>query len=73
MLDQKGQSDMLRKLGVASDEIDGHNVTEEKIITCIKDMDLHYEERYQKVKQLSEKIKNEKGLEVAVRYIGEII
>ena len=73
VLDQKGQSDMLRKLGVASDEIDGHNVTEEKIITCIKDMDLHYEERYQKVKQLSEKIKNEKGLEVAVRYIGEII
>jgi len=36
-------------------------------------MELHYEERYQKVKQLSEKIRNEKGLEVAVRYIGEII
>ena len=27
VLDQKGQSDMLIKLGVASDEIDGHNVT----------------------------------------------
>lgn len=73
VLDQKGQSDMLIKLGVASDEIDGHNVTEDKIISCIKDMELHYEERYQKVTQLSEKIRNEKGLEVAVRYIGEVI
>ena len=73
VLDQKGQSDMLIKLGVASDEIDGHNITEDKIISCIKDMELHYEERYQKVKQLSEKIRNEKGLEVAVRYISEII
>ena len=73
VLDQKGQSDMLIKLGVASDEIDGHNVTEDKIISCIKDMELHYEERYKKVTQLSEKIRNEKGLEVAVRYIGEVI
>ena len=73
VLDQKGQADMLRKLGVASEEIDGHNVTEDRIISCIKDMELHYEERYQKAKLLSEKIKKEKGLEVAVRYIGEII
>lgn len=73
VLDQRGQADMLIKLGVATEEIDGHNVTEEKIISCIKDMELHYEERYQKVKQLSEKIKNEKGLETAVRYINEII
>ena len=73
VLDQKGQADMLKKLGVATDEIDGHNVTEEKIISCIKDMELHYEERYQKVKQLPEKIKKERGLEAAVRYIGEII
>lgn len=73
VLDQKRQSDILIKLGVASDEINGHNITEDKIISCIKDMELHYEERYQKVKQLSEKIRNEKGLEVAVRYISEII
>ncbi len=39
VLDQKGQSDMLLKLGVASDEIDGHKVTEDKIISCIKDME----------------------------------
>ena len=73
VLDQKRQSDILIKLGVASDEINGHNITEDKIISCIKDMELHYEERYHKVKQLSEKIRNEKGLEVAVRYISEII
>ena len=60
-------------LGVASDEIDGHNITEDKIISCIKDMELHYEERYQKVKQLSEKIRNEKGLEVAPMTAYEIV
>ena len=36
-------------------------------------MEMHYEERYHKVKEISEKIRNEKGLEVAVRYISEII
>ena len=73
VLDQKGQSDMLIKLGVASDEINGHNVTEDKIISCIKDMEMHYEERYQRAKLISERIKDENGLEVTVRYISEII
>lgn len=73
VLDQRGQADMLKKLGVATDVLDGHKLTEEKIITCIEDMKLNYEERSRNVKQLSEKMKKENGLQVAVNYIKEII
>lgn len=73
VLDQKGQSDMLVKLGVATRELDGHHLTEADIVSRIQDMELHYEERYEKVKGLSEQIRAEKGLEKAVHYIGEVI
>lgn len=73
VLDQKGQADMLVKLGVACSPIDGHDLSEDKIASSIQDMEQHYEERYQKVKQLSEKISEEKGLEKAVNYIRKVI
>lgn len=72
-LDQKGQADMLVKLGVASPEIDGHCLTEADVVDRIQDMEQHYEERYQKVKELSRKIREENGLERAAECIDEVI
>lgn len=73
VLDQKGQADMLEKHGVACKALDGHKLTEEGIVAAINDMQSHYDERYQKVRELSEKIREEKGLEYSVEYIIDIL
>ncbi len=72
VLDQKGQADMLEKLGVAGKALDGHKLTENDIVLAIEDTKNHYDERYARVKKLSEKIRAEKGLECATRYICDL-
>ncbi|MDD3796762.1 MAG: glycosyltransferase [Lachnospiraceae bacterium] len=69
VLDQMGFADLLYKLGVAGKPINGNKMKEEEVADRIRDMELHYEERTRKVRELSEKIKQENGLQNAVELI----
>lgn len=71
VLDQIGFADSLFKLGVAGKPIDGNKVTEADVTERIRDMELHYEERAAKARELSKKIKRENGLQNAVKLIKE--
>lgn len=73
VLDQKGQAEMLIKLGVAGKMIDGHDFTEADIVNAIEDMDKNYQDRNQKVKEVSAKIRKENGIENAVKYVDRLL
>lgn len=73
VLDQMGFADLIFKLGVASEPINGNKMTEAEVIERIQDMELHYEERALKVRELSEKIKQENGLQNAVGLIKAVL
>ena len=73
VLDQMGFADLLFKLGVACKPIDGNKITEDEVIERIRDMESHYEERFLKVRELSDKIKKENGLQTAVKLIKEFL
>lgn len=72
VLDQMGFADLIFKLGVATEPINGNKMKESEVIERIHDMELHYEERAAKVRELSDKIKQENGLQTAVKLIKEL-
>lgn len=64
---------MLQNIGVATSELDGHKLSEAQIVERIKEMENHCEGMSTKAKDLSAKIKAEKGLERAVELIREVM
>ena len=73
VLDQQGFANTLVSLGVSGEVINGNKFTENDVIAAIVDMDTHYEERLSRVKELSKKIQEEKGLEKAAELICQTL
>ncbi|WP_069988679.1 glycosyltransferase [Massilioclostridium coli] len=71
VLDQIGFANILFNLGVACKPLDGKHIREQDVICSIHDMENHYQERLQTAQELSEKIREEHGLQSAVKLILE--
>lgn len=71
VLDQAGFARMLLNLGVASEPLNGNRIKEQEVVYRLQDMELHYAERLQTAQALSIKLREEHGLQKAVKLILE--
>lgn len=71
VLDQLGFALQLEKKDVATKHIDGNKLSEEAIISAIEEMKSRYDILKKNALEISEKIKEENGLEEAVRLISQ--
>lgn len=72
VLDQFGFAKKLAELGVAVSPINSKDLSEEKVIEAIENMQKNYQEKKDKVMLLSEKMQSENGLQAAVDLINGI-
>lgn len=73
VLDQMGFADELCKLGISTRPIQSKDLSEERIIEAITEMQQTYEEKKKKVEEISRKIQSENGLQRAVELIGNLV
>ncbi|MCR4938621.1 MAG: glycosyltransferase [Treponemataceae bacterium] len=71
VLDQLGFALQLEKKDVATKHIDGNKLSEDAITTAIEEMKSRYDILKKNALEISEKIKEENGLEEAVRLISQ--
>ena len=70
VLDQMGFAMQLEQIGVSVKPIHAKELSKERIIEAIIEMQQTYDEKKKKVEEISEKIQKEGGLEKAVELIG---
>ena len=70
VLDQTGFAGQMEKLGVSTRMIPAKDISEARIVEAISELDRNYDSIYDNVQKLSVKLQNEKGLDHAVRAIG---
>ena len=68
-----GFADELCKLKVSTRPIQSKDLSEERIIEAITEMQQTYEEKKKKVEEISRKIQSENGLQRAVELIGNLV
>ena len=73
VLDQLGFAMQLEKIDVATKHIDAKDLSEERIIAAIEEMNSTYPVKKRNAETISEKIRSEKGVAEAVRLISEVI
>ena len=73
VLDQLGFAMHLEKIDVATKHIDAKDLSEEKIVAAIEEMNSTYAVKKRNAESISEKISTEKGVSEAVRLIGEVV
>ncbi len=72
VLDQLGFAMQLEKCGVATTHIDAKDLSEERLIKAIEEMKKDYQIKKHNAEMISEKIRNEGGVDEAVRQIIRI-
>ena len=73
VLDQLGFAMQLEKIDVATKHIDAKDLSEERIIAAIEEMNSTYPIKKRNAETISEKIRSENGVDEAVRLISEVI
>ena len=73
VLDQLGFAMQLEKTGTAVKHIKSKNLSEEAIISAIEEMNRTYDNKKEIAKSLSDKIREEDGLNEAVRLIENVM
>ena len=73
VLDQLGFAMQLEKKDVAEKHIDAKDLSEEKLVNAIEDMNRTYAAKKRNADMISEKIRTGGGVGEAVRLIGNII
>ena len=73
VLDQLGFAMQLEKIDVATKHIDAKDLSEERIVAAIEEMNSTYAVKKRNAESISEKIKTENGVSEAVRLIGGVI
>lgn len=73
VLDQMGFAKQLYDINVAVKPLPAKKLSEEKIIDAIEEMKMTYEERKQKVEEISIKVRSENGLEKAVGLLSDVL
>lgn len=72
-LDQFGVADMLYKKGVACKPVRSSELSEERLIDAIHEMEQNYTNISEKTVELSRKMQEEKGLDQAVNLIFQVV
>ena len=73
VLDQLGFAMQLEKIDVATKHIDAKDLSEERIVAAIEEMNSTYAVKKRNAESISEKISTEKGVSEAVRLIGGVV
>ena len=73
VLDQLGFAMQLEKIDVATKHIDAKDLSEERIVAAIEEMNSTYAVKKRNAESISEKIRTENGVSEAVRLIGGVI
>lgn len=73
VLDQLGFAMQLEKIDVATKHIDAKDLSEERIISAIEEMNSTYAVKKQNAESISEKIRTENGVAEAVRLISGVM
>lgn len=73
MLDQLGFALQLGKINVATKPLKAKDLSEQTIIAAIEEMNSSYDEKRKNALEISEKIKEENGVVVAVRLIEGVL
>lgn len=73
VLDQAGFARLLQELGVAVPPIDAAALSVDRMVDALNQMKATYTEKKQKVTDLSEKIRAESGLALAVKLINDVL
>lgn len=73
VLDQMGFARILYNLGVACEPLNGHKIKEQDVTVRIQDMNCHYEERLETVRELSTKIRGEHASECGEADIRAVV
>ncbi|MDE7405014.1 MAG: glycosyltransferase [Lachnospiraceae bacterium] len=71
VLDQMGFAMQLEKIGVSVKPIRAKELSKERIIEAIMEMQQTYDEKKKNVEEISKKLQEERGLEKAVELIGK--
>ncbi len=73
VLDQLGFAMQLEKIDVATKHIDAKDLSEERIVAAIEEMNSTYAVKKRNAESISEKIRTENGVSEAVRLIGGVM
>lgn len=73
VLDQMGFAAQLYELGVSVKPIHAKDLSKERIIVAIEEMQRTYQEKKKRAEELAEKIRNEDGVKEAVELIGKVM
>ena len=73
VLDQLGFAVQLEKIDVATKHIDAKDLSEERIVAAIEEMNSTYAVKKRNAESISEKIRTENGVSEAVRLIGGVM
>lgn len=73
VLDQMGFAAQLYELGVSVKPIRAKDLSKERIIVAIEEMQRTYQEKKKRAEELAEKIRNEDGVKEAVELIGKVM
>ena len=73
VLDQLGFTMQLEKIDVATKHIDAKDLSEERIVAAIEEMNSTYAVKKRNAESISEKIRTENGVSEAVRLIGGVM
>lgn len=73
VLDQFASAECISRLNVGVPPIKATELSTERLVAAIQEVDVRYEELYQCVNDLSKKLQEERGLETAVGLIQEVM